>query len=168
MNTCFPHQYIDRISGDIRTETLLGDRLVQLIYSRIRDAGFLFKALTGSLATDVLACFNYDWPVRHKQKRIQAMIRDLKINMDEVIDPDRIRSVRSLFERKIAYWKTRPMAHEPGTVVSPADSRMVPGSLSKGSALFIKEKFFDVEELLGQGRRRPKIRKTGGSHGNDS
>ena len=38
-------------------------------------------------------------------------------------------------------------------IVSPADSRVLIGSLSEVSALFIKEKFFTAEELLGSGKK---------------
>jgi phosphatidylserine decarboxylase len=41
------------------------------------------------------------------------------------------------------------MPDDPGTITSPADSRMVLGSFDEADALFIKGKFFDFEELLG-------------------
>ena len=41
------------------------------------------------------------------------------------------------------------MPENRSAVVSPADSRVVLGSLSESSLLFVKEKFFDYEELLG-------------------
>ncbi|MBZ0253095.1 MAG: phosphatidylserine decarboxylase, partial [Candidatus Methylomirabilis sp.] len=43
----------------------------------------------------------------------------------------------------------RPMVEEPGVVASPADARALVGSLSEASALFLKEKFFSLDELLG-------------------
>ncbi len=39
--------------------------------------------------------------------------------------------------------------HE-NALVSPADSRMLVGSLGNGSALFLKGKFFDLEDLVGK------------------
>ncbi len=41
------------------------------------------------------------------------------------------------------------MKRNSASVVSPADSRILIGSLADSSALFIKDKFFDLEELLG-------------------
>ncbi|GAB6094475.1 phosphatidylserine decarboxylase [Desulfatiferula olefinivorans] len=151
MNPCFPHQYIDRSDGMIRTEKLLADKTIALLYSRVREnASLLFRLLTGSLTTDLLACFHYDLPLYRHDKKIRAMIRDLGIDMDEVLEPESIRTVRDLFERKIAYWKTRPMAHAPRSVVSPCDARVIPGSFDETDTVFIKEKFFDMEELLGR------------------
>lgn len=46
------------------------------------------------------------------------------------------------------------MPNDPGAVVSPADARLVYGSLSQTSSLFIKGKFFDREELLGRDRKK--------------
>ena len=64
-------------------------------------------------------------------------------------DPREMGNARAVFERKIRYWECRPMPEGTGAVLSPADSRMVAGSLSTTSALFLKGKFFDYEELLG-------------------
>jgi phosphatidylserine decarboxylase len=45
------------------------------------------------------------------------------------------------------------MPADPSAVVSPADARLLVGSLAPGSALFLKEKFFTLKELLGAGKR---------------
>ena len=46
------------------------------------------------------------------------------------------------------------MPGEPDAVVSPADARVLVGSCRETSALFIKDKFFSFDELLG-GEQRP-------------
>ena len=46
------------------------------------------------------------------------------------------------------------MPQTPGTVVAPADARLVLGSLQQQSHFFIKEKFFVYEELLGEHQQR--------------
>lgn len=63
-----------------------------------------------------------------------------------------LRLTTEVFERKIHYWGTRSMDQRQDYVVSPADSRILIGSLTDTSALFIKDKFFDLKELLGRGR----------------
>jgi phosphatidylserine decarboxylase len=63
-------------------------------------------------------------------------------------NPLEFKSPRDFFERKIRYWECRPMPTDPQAVVSPADSRMLAGSLSDTSRLFLKGKFFEYEELL--------------------
>ena len=65
---------------------------------------------------------------------------------------------KKIFERQIRYWETRPMPEDPRAVVSPADARVLVGSLSDTKLLFIKEKFFEFEQLLG--RNRPRWLKT--------
>ena len=41
------------------------------------------------------------------------------------------------------------MPADAATVVSPADARVLVGSLAEDNAVFIKEKFFSFDELLG-------------------
>lgn len=144
------HQYIERHSGEIRDELLKADRLIRLIYSGLREnASVLFRALTSSVLTDMIAWSHYDNPLKLKPSHIRRMICDLRINTDEIIEPECTRSLRTLFERKIAYWKTRPMPDGTDKVVSPCDARVIPGSLCKDTSFFIKDKFFDMDELLG-------------------
>ena len=46
------------------------------------------------------------------------------------------------------------MAEDQGAVVSPADARIVVGSFHETSLLFLKEKFFSFEELLGHNKKQ--------------
>ncbi len=64
--------------------------------------------------------------------------------------PGKLGTFRKIFERQIRYWECRPMPIQPEMVVAPADSKVVLGSLSDQSALFLKEKFFHFEELVGR------------------
>lgn len=149
------HQYIERHSGEIRDELLKADRIIRLMYSGLREnASFLFRTLTSSILTELIAWSHYDNPFKLKPAHIRKIIRDLHINTDELIEPECTRSLRTLFERKIAYWKTRPMPDGPDKVVSPCDARIIPGSLSQDTSFFIKHKFFDVEELMGKDKNR--------------
>jgi phosphatidylserine decarboxylase len=78
---------------------------------------------------------------------------ELNINLQECLDPpDSLDSLRKIFERKIRYWDCRPMPNDPRTILAPADSRMLFGSFSETSGLFIKGKFFDYEEMLGSNK----------------
>jgi phosphatidylserine decarboxylase len=145
------HQYIDRYSGEIRHELLKADRLIRLMYSSLREnAAFLFRTLTSSVLTEMIAWSHYDNPLTLNPSHIRRMIRDLRINTDELLEPECTRSMRSLFERKITYWETRPMPAGSDNVVSPCDARMIPGSLTQDTSFFIKHKFFDIKELLGK------------------
>lgn len=66
--------------------------------------------------------------------------------------PEALGSLRRIFERQIRYWECRPMPADAESVVSPADSKVLLGSLSEHSALFLKEKFFHFHELVGADR----------------
>jgi len=95
----------------------------------------------------MLAFLNYDIPVNGATRRF---INGCGTDLTEAVEkPENLDTARKLFERKIRYWECRPLPIQPELVVSPADSRVIVGSLSEQSALFLKEKFFCFEELLG-------------------
>ncbi len=145
------HQYIDRNSSAVVTEKLYADRLIRGIYSHVREnAGVLFKALTSSRSCDFLSCLVYDPPAVLKACRARQIIRQLGIDLSECVDPGhQLDTPKKVFERKIRYLETRPMTDDAHAVVSPADSKMLAGSFENGSPLFIKEKFFQFNELIG-------------------
>ncbi len=62
-------------------------------------------------------------------------------------------TLKKIFERKIRYWELRPMVEEPLAITSPADSRVLIGSLAETSLLYVKGKFFGMDELLGYRRK---------------
>jgi phosphatidylserine decarboxylase len=145
------HQFVDRETGRVFTEKLIADPTIRALYSVAREkAPVLFNALTSARASSLLACVKYDAVLdrytRNSLKRI--------INLDECLAPEELTTARKIFERKIRYWECRPMSDRPNAVVAPADSRIIVGSLAETSSLFLKGKFFDLEELLGQGKKR--------------
>lgn len=145
------HQYIDRQSGEVMTEHLVGDRMIGFLYSRIRECvPSLFKALTSERLTGVLGYLRYDgWFSKHFVDRKRLAIQ-MGINLDECLSSaSSMNTWRQMFERKIRYWDVRPMAKEAWQVVSPADARLLVGSLDEMAILPIKGKFFDYPELLG-------------------
>jgi phosphatidylserine decarboxylase len=150
-NGSMPHQYIDRETAEVKTESLYCDRLVNFIYSRIKEQNkTLFHALTSSRATGILGYLNYDLPLRQYLYSPYKLANILSVDLDECADPpNELDSPRKFFERKIKYWQNRPLPADPAVVAAPADSRMLVGSFADRSMLFIKEKFFDYQELLG-------------------
>lgn len=144
------HQYIERESGTVVTEKLIADQIVNRIYNSAREnPNFLFRALTSRRMTGLLGFINYDFPIAGRLAGNGNPVESLGIDLSECLEPDRMNSPREVFERKIRYWENRPMPESPDIVVSPADSRVVAGSFSESSLLFLKEKFFHFEELLG-------------------
>ncbi|MFP4349129.1 MAG: phosphatidylserine decarboxylase [Desulfococcaceae bacterium] len=156
MNPLPPHQYIQRETARIQTEHLFSDRLVNALYSDTRERGsHLFRALTSARMSSLLGFLTYDTLVGAKLSGAGHFSRKLGIDLSECLDsPETLNTPRKLFERKIRYRACRPMDEDPAVVVSPADAKMLVGSFSKTSQIFLKEKFFSFEALLGEGRTR--------------
>jgi phosphatidylserine decarboxylase len=152
--TPYAHQYIDRTSRQIITEKLIGDRSVSFLYSTVREnAPLVFRALTSGRMSSLLSFYHYDFLDGRKPNNRQLFSR-LNIEWRECVEPPPYYDTpRRVFERQIRYWDFRPMAEDQAVVVSPADARVLVGSFSDVSSLFIKEKLFTPEELFGADSR---------------
>ena len=145
------HQYIDRETDQVLTERFYGDRVVNYLYSSVRERSpLLFKALTSSTTSQLVSFWNYDTPFSAKVSGASSFAKGLGIDLTECVDdPRTFDTARKVFERKIRYWETRPLDCHNTLVVSPADAKVLLGSLETTSQLFLKGKFFDFHELLG-------------------
>lgn len=146
------HQYIDRDTSAVRTERLVADRLVNFLYGPPREqAAWLFRQLTSSRASNMLAYLNYESALIRRGRRAGRPLPSMPVDLSEcVVPPEALDTPRKVFERQIRYWEVRPMDDDPSAVVSPADARVLCGSLRESSILFLKNKFFDVAELIGR------------------
>ncbi len=146
------HQYIERRTGQLETERLYQDRLVLFFYGRVRESmPAVFRMLTSRCSTRLLGYLNYDtgWG----SGACRRFLRDNQIDLGECLDnPAGFVTARQAFERKIRYWDCRPMPEEARTVSSPCDARVLVGAFREHASLFVKDKFFNYEELLGGGR----------------
>ncbi len=145
------HQYIDRNSLQVVTEKPIADRTMQFLYNSLREsAPPMFRALTSARMSSLLGFLQYDMPGRGG-RHVRELFSRFGADWRECVEPlEFFDSHRKFFERQIRYWETRPMNHAPSTIVSPADSRVLIGSFTGTSSLFIKDKFFDLQELLGR------------------
>lgn len=125
------------------------------MYSDVREkAPWLFNRLISARVSKILGHLNYSGILAKRMKNHLSIQNTMKINKDECADPpEMLDTLKKIFERKIRYWNCRPMPNDPAAIVAPADSRMLFGSLSDTSALFIKGKFFDYEEMLGENKK---------------
>ncbi|MGH9937855.1 MAG: phosphatidylserine decarboxylase [Blastocatellia bacterium] len=146
-----PHQYFDRRTGRVCAERLFNDTVVRWLYAGVREnAPALYRMAIGSRFSGVLGFLNYDLPLTRALSGNQNFLRESGINLAECLDaPETLNTARKIFERRIRYWECRPAPDETIVVLSPADSRVLTGSLNETSALFLKGKFFDLEELIG-------------------
>jgi phosphatidylserine decarboxylase len=151
MNLSIRHQYIDRETAEVKTENLYCDRLVNIIYAQVKERNkTLFNALTSARTTAILGYLNYDLPPKGYFFSPFKLAKILAVDLGECLDPpEELNTPRKFFERKIKYLQMRPMPSNPVSVVAPADSKMLVGSLAEQSQLYIKEKIFNYHELLG-------------------
>jgi len=146
------HQYVERSNASIVSENFCGDPIISFLYSRVREnAGWLYRALTSARLTDILGVMHFDRRPANPEAMRRRYAREMGIDFTEcVADPATLDTAHKVFERQIRYWDCRPMASDLSTVVAPADARLLVGSLQPGSSLFLKDKFFDGDELLGR------------------
>jgi phosphatidylserine decarboxylase len=149
------HQYIDRQTKRVTTERLMADPLIRSLYGRAKESvPLLFKAITSRRMTSWLSFFNFDAPMVAKKNGTATRLRSMGIDPDECLErPQNLDTARKVFERKIRYWRCRPMPKREDVIVSPADARMLVGSFDDQSLLFLKEKFFSFNQLLGIDKR---------------
>ncbi len=150
MRPC-PHQYIDRTTGVICTEQLYGDWLLNSLYTAAWErAPMLYRALTSARFSSLLGLFCYDFPLGNRLSGTRRFLWAHHVALEECLDPPtQLDTARKIFERKICYWSCRPLPNDDQTIVSPADARLLIGSWRETPHLFLKEKFFDYEDLLG-------------------
>jgi phosphatidylserine decarboxylase len=146
-----PHQYIERETHDIHTEQLYWDRVIHFLYSKVREnSPALFKMLTGARMSSMLGFLNYEAFLGGRLSGNKSFLNQCGIRLDECLDtPHALNTPKKIFERKIRYWECRPMPTEQNAVLSPADARVLIGSFCETDSLFIKEKFFGYEQLIG-------------------
>ncbi len=148
------HQYIQRETGNVHTERLYMDRVVRFFYSEAREqASVMQRWLSGRGSSRILGYLNYD--TRWGSLACRRFVRNNGLDLTECLeDPSGFDTVRKFFERKIKYWQFRPMPEIQDSVVAPADARVVVGSLSETSKLFLKGKFFSYDELVARDKRK--------------
>jgi len=149
--TTIQHQYIERDSGKICSERPFADPIINYLYGKNRErASYLYQLLGSQWFSAFLGWVNYDFPLGQNISGIKRFLRNCAVDLSECVDSlEYFDTARKVFERQIAYWHCRPMTDDELAIVSPADARVLLGSLKNDSAFFLKGKFFDCEELLG-------------------
>jgi phosphatidylserine decarboxylase len=141
---------VERETGRVCTEEPFGDWIIKHLYSEEREENsLLFRLLGSRWVSELLRWVNYDFPWGPRISGLQDFLDRSRIDLAEcVAAPQQLNSARKIFERKIRYWTCRPMNADPRAILSPADARVLVGSLGDTSSLFLKGKFFDLQELL--------------------
>jgi phosphatidylserine decarboxylase len=154
MNT--EHHYVDRNTGSVRQEQLLADGWIRILYSpALENAAWLCKAASSRYATSLLGYLNYDNLLSSRLTGMRRFLQANGINTEELVTrPEALDTPRKIFERQIRYWECRPLPRDERCALCPADARLILGTMNEHSGLFIKNKFFDLAELLGGCNRR--------------
>jgi len=103
----------------------------------------------------MLSLLSYNTLMAGKWTGMDKFLHESGVDLMECIDePKSVDTPQKVFERQIRFWELRPLPEDPALAVCPADARAIVGSLGETSAIFIKEKFFEFEELLSVDRAR--------------
>ena len=147
------HEYIDRATGHVMHEQLLGNAVIAALYSpALEKAPLLTRMASSRYVSRVLGYLNYDNVLSARATGMLKFLRESGIPLSEFVGSlSEYDTARKIFERQIRYWNCRPMPAHARAVVCPADSRALIGSMAESSGLHIKQKFFSFPELLGDG-----------------
>jgi phosphatidylserine decarboxylase len=145
------HEYIERETGRIRIERPFGDGILTFLYAKEREEpGLVYRLLGSSWLSSLLGWATYDLRFGQNISGMRRFVDFCGIDLSECVEgAASFRTMREIFERQIRYWDCRPMERNAPVIVSPADSRVLVGSLRRHSSLFLKDKFFDGSELFG-------------------
>ena len=146
------HQYVERDTGRVVDERIFGDSIISQIFNPlIEDSSALYRAVTSKRLSKILAWAAFDSVLGSRLTGAGKFLKNAGINEHECLGPAyMLDTPRKIFERKIRYWEVRPMPEDESQVVSPADSKMLAGSFKEGPGVFLKEKLFSFEELIGR------------------
>ncbi|MGB9256811.1 MAG: phosphatidylserine decarboxylase, partial [Candidatus Korobacteraceae bacterium] len=147
------HQYIDRASGNVVREHLVGNAVISALYSpALEKAPLLTRLASSRYVSRMLGYLNYDNVLSSRATGMLKFLRDSGIQLSEFVgNLSEYDTARKIFERQIRYWNCRPMPQNPRAIVCPCDARALIGSMKESSGLYLKQKFFSFPELLGDG-----------------
>lgn len=139
-------QLYNRQTQTIETEQVPGEKVLHLIYSRPwgrRMAHWLWSRVFFSRL--------YGWPMhqRFSRRQIDQFISEHRIDMSEVIVPDRgFQSFNDFFIRRLKSG-ARPVPGDPKALVAPADSRLKVFAMEREAIVEIKGHTLTLAQLLG-------------------
>jgi len=93
------HQYIERESGQLRTERIYADRIIRFLYCRYREeVPFLLRALTSHRMSALLGFLNFDLPLVPRIAGLKSFVKRMGIDLSECLDsPESLDTFRKVF-----------------------------------------------------------------------
>jgi phosphatidylserine decarboxylase len=140
-------RYIDRSTGELRTEVVLGEGFVRFVYDRTAGRALRRGLLIRPSFSKVYGAYQSS---RRSARDIERVVRQLSIDMSDYVVPEGgYRSFNDFFTRRLKPG-ARPLDTAPGRVVSPADGRLFAYTDIEGdSAIPAKGHRLSLRSLLG-------------------
>jgi phosphatidylserine decarboxylase len=142
-----PIQYIDRRTGELRTEVVLGEALVRFVYERL-SGRFLRRVVLTRPGFSKLYGRYQSSPL--SRRAIAETVRKLAIDMEDYeVPPEGFRHFNDFFTRRLRPG-ARPVEADPRRLVSPADGRTFVYKEVQGDTLLpAKGRSLSLKALLG-------------------
>ncbi|MGR3759296.1 archaetidylserine decarboxylase [Roseobacteraceae bacterium NS-SX3] len=117
-----PIRVVDRATGEIFEETILGEKWIRWAYQDA-SSGLVERTLLRAPVLSQLMGAWFDSPL--SKRKIGKVINELSIDMEEaVLPPGGFRSFNEFFARHLKP-EARPFDADPRVIVSPADGRVL-------------------------------------------
>lgn len=143
----FEIRYVDRPTGEIRKEVVLGDGLVRMVYERALGRALRRAVLTRPAFSRAYGRYQSS---RRSTRGIGKVVSDLAIHMDDYVVPDGgFESFNDFFTRRLRSG-ARPLDLGEGRLLSPADGRTFAYTHVRGDSLLpAKGRHISLARLLG-------------------
>lgn len=140
-------RFVDRASGEIRTEVVLGDGLVRMVYERALGRALRRAVLTRPIFSRAYGRYQSS---RRSTRSIGKVVADLSIAMEDYVVPaGGFASFNDFFTRRLREG-ARPLDTAPGRLLSPADGRTFAYTNVRGDTLLpAKGRHISLSRLLG-------------------
>ena len=147
------HQYIDRATGNVVREHLLGNSVISALYSpALEKAPLLTRLASSRYVSRMLGYLNYDNVLSSRATGMLKFLRQSGIELSEFVgNLSEYDTARQNLRAPDPLLELPSLPLDPRAVVCPADSRGLIGSMEESSGLYLKQKFFSFPELLGDG-----------------
>lgn len=140
-------RFVDRPTGELREEVVLGEGFVRWVYERAFGRALRRAVLTRPAFSKAYGVWQSS---RFSRRAIAGVVRDLSIDMNEYeVPPEGFQHFNDFFTRKLRPG-ARPIEADPRRVVSPADGRTFAYVDVQGDTLLpAKGRRVSLKDLLG-------------------
>lgn len=138
-----PVRYVDRDSGQIKTEKIAGEKWLIWLYNNPVGEASLWTLAKRKIASSY---FGNQMNEPGSAENIELFIKEFQVDMN-IAQPQKYHSFNEFFVRKLKP-ESRPIAGDSSVVVSPADGKVLAYDNLSNSDFYIKGYRFDVSSFL--------------------